>query len=210
VNARATYNRYGGVMHMLAALDRVTGKIYYRIRQRKGWQELLGLLKALRSRWPGQKLYVVLDNFSPHKHAEVRTWVADNEVELVFLPTYGSWLNWIESEFAALREFALNGTDHRTHEEQNAAIAAYVRWRNARAEPNTNFAQDSPIRRWTNIRPKRRDKRLRDEQEHADRQHHHGGGPVDAVNGRLGPVAAQHDQCVADGYAGGGQHEPAQ
>lgn len=32
---RATYNRYGGVMHMLAALDLVTGKIYYRIRQRK-------------------------------------------------------------------------------------------------------------------------------------------------------------------------------
>lgn len=43
-------------MHMLAALDLVTGKIYYRIRQRKRWQEFLGLLKALRSRWPGQKL----------------------------------------------------------------------------------------------------------------------------------------------------------
>ncbi|MFD5031510.1 transposase [Streptomyces sp. NPDC058405] len=44
---------------------------------------------------PGQKLYVVLDNFSPHKHAKIRAWVADNDVELVFLPTYGSWLNWI-------------------------------------------------------------------------------------------------------------------
>lgn len=29
------------------------------------------------------------------------------------------------SEFAALRHFALNGTDHRAHEERNAAIAAY-------------------------------------------------------------------------------------
>lgn len=92
---------------------------------------------------------MVLDNFSPHKHAEVRTWAADHNVELVFLPTYGSWLNWIESEFAALRYFALNGTDHRTHIEQNAAIAAYIRWRNARAEPKTNFASDSPIRQWT-------------------------------------------------------------
>jgi transposase len=146
---RATYNRYGGVMHMLAALDLATGKIYYRIRQRKRWREFLGLLKTLRSRRPGEKLYAVLGNFSPHKHAKVRSWAADNDVELVFLPTYGSWLNWIESEFAALRYFALNGTDHRTHEEQNAAIAAYVRWRNARAEPKTNFAQDSPIRQWT-------------------------------------------------------------
>ncbi|MFD7978463.1 hypothetical protein [Streptomyces sp. NPDC059071] len=51
--------------------------------------------------------------------------------ELVFLPTYGSWLNWIESEFAALRYFALDGTYHRTHAEQNAAVAAHIRWRNA-------------------------------------------------------------------------------
>jgi transposase len=147
---RATYNRYGGVMHMLAALDLATGKIYYRIRKRKRWREFLGLLKALRTRWPGEKLYLVLDNFSPHKHTEVRTWAAASDIEFVFLPTYGSWLNWIESEFAALRYFALNGTDHRTHAEQNAAaIAAYVRWRNARAEPKTNFAPDSPIRTWT-------------------------------------------------------------
>jgi transposase len=146
---RATYHRYDGVMHMIAALDLATGKIYYRIRQRKRWQEFLGLLKALRARWPGEKLHVVLDNFSPHKHPNVRAWVAANQVELVFLPTYGSWLNWIESEFAALRYFALNGTDHRSHGEQNAAIGAYIRWRNAHADPKTNFAPDSPIRTWT-------------------------------------------------------------
>jgi hypothetical protein len=58
-------------------------------------------------------------------------------------------VDWIESEFAALRYFALNGTDHRSHAEQNAAIAVYVRWRNARAEPKTRFAPDSPIRLWT-------------------------------------------------------------
>ncbi|MFD7996978.1 hypothetical protein [Streptomyces mexicanus] len=62
---------------------------------------------------------------------------------------YGWWLNWIESEFAALRYFALNGTDHRTHDEQNAAIAAFVRCRNGRAEPKVRFAPESPIRQWT-------------------------------------------------------------
>ncbi|WP_234380938.1 hypothetical protein, partial [Streptomyces sp. NRRL F-5122] len=39
--------------------------------------------------------------------------------------------------------------DHRSHDEQIAAIAAYVRWRNTHAEPKTNFAPDSPIRQWT-------------------------------------------------------------
>ena len=146
---RATYHRYDGVMHMLAALDLNSGKLFYRIRPRKRWIEFLDLLKALRARWPGEKLYVVCDNFSPHRHARVRAWCAAHQVELVFTPTYGSWLNWIEAEFAALRYFALNGTDHRSHAEQNTAIAGYVRWRNARAQPKVNFAVGSPIRTWT-------------------------------------------------------------
>jgi transposase len=146
---RATYHRHDGVMHMLAALDLATGKLFYRIRSRKRAVEFLGLLKALRVRWPGEKLYVVCDNFSPHRHARVRAWCEANDVELVFTPTYGSWLNWIEAEFAALRYFALNGTDHRSHTEQNSAIAGYVRWRNIRAQPKVNFATDSPIRTWT-------------------------------------------------------------
>ena len=55
----------------------------------------------------------------------------------------------IEAEFAALRYFSLGGTDHRSHAEQNAAINAYIRWHNARAEPKTGFATDSPTRTWT-------------------------------------------------------------
>ncbi|XKK40084.1 IS630 family transposase [Nocardiopsis sp. ARC36] len=146
---RATYHRYDGVMQMIAALDLATGKLHYRIRKRKRWREFLSFLKTLRARWPGQRLYVVLDNYSPHRHPHVRAWAADNEVELVFLPTYGLWLNWIESEFAALRYYALNGTDHRSHAEQNAAIGAYVRYRNRRARPKISFARSSPIRSWT-------------------------------------------------------------
>jgi len=146
---RATYTRTAGVMHMLAALDLATGRLFYRIRPRKRRIEFLDLLKTLRARWPGEKLYVICDNFSPHHHAQVLAWCAEHRVELVFLPTYGSWLNWIESEFAALRYFALNGTDHRSHAEQNAAIAAYIRWRNIRAQPKVNFAVGSPIRTWT-------------------------------------------------------------
>lgn len=149
---RATYRRTGGVRHMIAALDLATGQITYRIRARKRWRELLSFLKLLRGRWPGQKLYVIMDNFSPHHHPEVTGWAAANDVELVFLPTYASWLNWIESEFAAVRYLALNGTDHRTHAEQGEAIAACLRWRNARAQPKRNFAPGSVIRTWTDYK----------------------------------------------------------
>ncbi|MEJ2851946.1 MULTISPECIES: hypothetical protein [unclassified Saccharothrix] len=40
-------------------------------------------------------------------------------------------MNRTEAEFTALRYFRLNSIDHRTHAEQNAAIGAYIRWRNA-------------------------------------------------------------------------------
>jgi hypothetical protein len=48
-----------------------------------------------------------------------------------------------------LRYFALTGTDHRTRAEQGDAIAAYIRWRNACAEPKRDFAAKPVIRTWT-------------------------------------------------------------
>jgi len=52
--------------------------------------EFLGLLKALRARWPGGKLSVVCTNFSPHRHAQVQTWCEHNRVELVFRKRSGT------------------------------------------------------------------------------------------------------------------------
>ncbi|WP_372442078.1 transposase [Actinomadura violacea] len=119
------------------------------MRRRKRWQEFLSFLKSLRRRRPGEHLHVIVDNHSPHKRAQVREWAAANDVDLVFLPTYGSWLNWIESELAALRYFTLNGTDHRSHDQQNTAIAAYIRRHDHNAKPKISFAAGSPIRSWT-------------------------------------------------------------
>ncbi|WP_330254542.1 hypothetical protein OG874_08360 [Nocardia sp. NBC_00565] len=56
-------------------------------------------------------------------------------------------MNRIECECAALRYFALNGTDHRSHHEQDAAIGDYIRWRNQHAGPVRDFAVGSTIRR---------------------------------------------------------------
>jgi transposase len=136
---------------MLAALDLTTGQIIYRIHHGKRWQELLAFLKVLRARYLDQRLYIVLDNFSPHRRQEVRGWCDEHDVELVFLPTYASWLNWIESEFAALRYFTLNGADYASHAEQNVAIRGYIRWRNTRARPKRHFAINSKIRRTPDI-----------------------------------------------------------
>ena len=79
----------------------------------------------------------MLDNFSPHRSTKTDTrvgdWAAANNVELAFVPFYGSWLNRIEAQFTGLRYFALDGTDHNTHREQASLIRRYIIWRNRNA-----------------------------------------------------------------------------
>jgi hypothetical protein len=106
-----------------------------------------GGASRLRRRFPTGRLYVVCDNFSPHHKAEVTTWCTDHGVELVFTPIHASWLNWIESEFTALRYFTLDGTDYPSHAAQEAAIPGYIRWANRHARLKRRFAPESKIRR---------------------------------------------------------------
>lgn len=129
---RATYHRRGGVRHFLAACDLETGELVGRFTQRKTWVEFLSFLKWLRWRFPHGRLHVVLDNYSPHRKPEVIAWANKHEVTFYFTPTNASWLNRIESQFTAMKKFALNNSDYRTHQEQQAAIQSYLNWRNGK------------------------------------------------------------------------------
>ena len=92
---------------------------------------------------PGDKLYVIVDIFAPHQRREVRDRCADNEVELVFLPTYSAWRNGIESKFVALRYVALNGTDRRSHAEQaSGQEMLFDTWRSHAFFTTTTSAED--------------------------------------------------------------------
>jgi transposase len=127
----ATYTRRHGVRHLFAALDLKKDKLYGHVSQTKKHQDLLRFLKVLRRRFHrSERLYLVLDNFSPHKHQKVTTWAEENNVELVFTPTNASWLNRIECHFGPLRKFVLEGSHYANHKELAQAIQAYVRWRN--------------------------------------------------------------------------------
>ena len=80
------------------------------------------------------RIAIVMDNYSPHlstkKDTGVGPWVEANNPELAYVPTNASFLNRIECRCTALRCFALNGTDHRSHEEQNSMIRRYIAWQN--------------------------------------------------------------------------------
>lgn len=135
---RATYNRNDGVMHLFAAYDLSKDKLYGHVKKRKGRTQFLEFCKYIRTLYPkGMRIAIVLDNFSPHlatrKDQRVAEWAAANNVEFAYVPTNASWLNRIEAQFTALRYFALDGTDHRSHEEQNRMIRRYIAWRNRNA-----------------------------------------------------------------------------
>jgi transposase len=132
---RATYTRPHGVRHLLAGYDLSTDRLYGHVKTRKGRTEFLAFCRYLRSLHPAEvRIAIVLDNFSPHLSTKtdprVGEWAAANNVELAYVPFYGSWLNRIEAQFTALRYFALDGTDHESHREQASMIRRYIAWRN--------------------------------------------------------------------------------
>ena len=135
---RATFVRPHGVRHLLAAYDLRADKLYGHVKARKGRTEFLTFLRYLRGLYPpGVRIGIVLDNFSPHvpgkKDQRLRAFVEANNIELAYVPFYASWLNRIEAQFTALRYFALDGTDHETHEQQARMIRRYIAWRNRHA-----------------------------------------------------------------------------
>jgi transposase len=135
---RATFTRPHGVRHLLAGYDLSTDRLYGHVKTRKGRSEFLAFCRYLRSLHPPEVcIAIVLDNFSPHlstkKDQRVGEWAAANNVEFAYVPFYASWLNRIEAQFTALRYFALDGTDHPSHEAQSRMIRRYIAWRNRNA-----------------------------------------------------------------------------
>ena len=142
----ANYRRLKGVRHLLAAYDVKDDKIFAHHKKRKTHKEVLTFLKYLRRRYPGEKLYMILDNFSPHKHKKVIQWAAQNNVVLVYTPTYASWLNRIECHFGPLRHFVLKNAYYQCHEELASAIRKYIRWRNKNAKNDEILKEQNKIK----------------------------------------------------------------
>ncbi|HEU5437961.1 MAG TPA: transposase [Ktedonobacterales bacterium] len=113
---RATYTRTQGVRHLYGALDTNRDRLHGHVKTTKNRTTFLEFCRYLRSLYPPEvRIAIVMDNYSPHlstkKDIRVGEWAAANNLELAYVPTNASFLNRIECHFAALRYFALNGTD---------------------------------------------------------------------------------------------------
>jgi transposase len=132
---RATYSRKGGVRHMFGAYDLERDTLVGQFATHKNRVTFLAFLKWLRGRYRGgEVLHVILDNATFHDRPEILAYAATHRMKFYFTPTSASWLNRIECHFTALKKFALDNTDYRTHDDMQAAITHYLDWRNGRRE----------------------------------------------------------------------------
>jgi hypothetical protein len=135
----ATYTRPHGTRQWLAFLDIKKDRLWGYFNARKRWQEVLRAFKWMRARYPvKERIYVILDNFSPHRRPEVRRWARKNNVSLVWTPTNASWMNPIECEFTEPKDFVLANSNYQSHKEMQHAWNDFLKYRNKRNTKHKN------------------------------------------------------------------------
>ena len=98
-----------GTTNLFAALDVATGQVIAQCKPRHRHQEFLSFLKHIDASVPPDlDLHLVVDNYSTHKHAKVKRWLAARpRYHIHFPPTYSSWLNQVEIWFNIITRKAI-------------------------------------------------------------------------------------------------------
>jgi transposase len=130
------YKRHG-TSTLFAALNTLTGEVIGECKQHHRHQEFLSFLKTIERQTPAeQDLHLIVDNYSTHKHAKVKSWLKRNKrVHLHFIPTSSSWLNLVERFFGLLTEKQLRRGVYTSVTELEAAIMCFIESHNENKKP---------------------------------------------------------------------------
>ncbi len=126
-----------GTTTLFAALDVKAGTIVGKCMPRHRAQEFRKFLDEIERNVPTDlDMHVVMDNASSHKTKLIRSWFARrSRWHVQFTPTSSSWINQVVRFFALLSEQQIKRGAHRSVDELEAAITAYIKIRNAAPEP---------------------------------------------------------------------------
>ena len=99
------YKRHGTTT-LFAALSMLDGKVIGDCMPRHRHQEFIRFLKHIDEETPNHlDLHLVVDNYSTHKHARVKSWLKRHpRFHLHFIPTSSSWLNMVERWFREITD----------------------------------------------------------------------------------------------------------
>jgi hypothetical protein len=98
-----------GTTTLVAALDIASGRVVTRCAPRHRHQEFLRFLNEIDASVPKKlDVHLVIDNYSTHKHQNMRRWLAARpRFHVHYTPTYGSWLNQVEIWFNLITQQAI-------------------------------------------------------------------------------------------------------
>ncbi len=100
---RSFESKRNGATSLCAALVVHHGEVVGRCTPRSSHQEFLDFLRLLSRTYLAQELHLIVDNFSAHKHNNVKRWLNRHpRIHLHFTPTHASWHNQVEIWFSIL------------------------------------------------------------------------------------------------------------
>jgi putative transposase len=117
-----------GTTTLFAALDLANGEVIGQCKARHRHQEFISFLNHLDGNIPaGLDVHLIVDNYSTHKHAKVRAWLAKRpRYHLHFTPTYASWINQVERWFAIISQRAIRRGSFRNVRELKQSIEQFI------------------------------------------------------------------------------------
>ena len=126
-----------GTTTLFAALDVLTGSVIGQCLPRHRHTEFLKFLRTIDREVPkGLQIHLILDNYSTHKHENVKKWLAKHpRFHLHFTPTSSSWCNLVERFFGKLTDKALRRGVFHSVPDLIAAIEAYLKATNDNPQP---------------------------------------------------------------------------
>jgi putative transposase len=130
------YKRHGTTT-LFAALDVLDGSVIAQCKLRHWHQEFLGFLRTIEANVPKYlDIHLIVDNYSTHKHARVKAWLAARpRWHIHFTPTYSSWLNQVERFFGLITDKAIRRGSFRTVKELVSQIEHFVSRYNKNGKP---------------------------------------------------------------------------
>jgi transposase len=130
------YARHG-TTSLFAALNVATGAVIGQCYPRHRAEEFRQFLDEIEAHVPRDlDVHLIWDNYATHKTALIRDWLAKRPRWHVHLtPTSSSWLNQVEHFFASLTDKQIRRGVHRSVEELEAAITAFLDKHNAAPKP---------------------------------------------------------------------------
>jgi putative transposase len=130
------YKRHGTTT-LFAALDVLHGTIIAQCKPRHRHQEFLGFLRTIEANVPQDlDIHLIVDNYSTHKHARVKAWLAArHRWHVHFTPTYSSWLNQVERFFGLITDKAIRRDSFTSVKELVRKIEHFVTHYNRHCQP---------------------------------------------------------------------------